>query len=61
MKKMLVTIMVQKEIEYDELNEDSYDEELNELISDLEDLNLTVSVESEESDEDEDEDLEEDY
>lgn len=58
MKKMLVTLTVQTEIEYDELDDGVYEEELEQILSDLEEMGLTVNVESEESlDDDEDDDL----
>lgn len=58
MKKMLVTLTVQTEIEYDELDDGAYEEELEQILSDLEEMGLTVNVESEESlDDDEDDDL----
>lgn len=56
MKKMLVTLTIQTEVEYDELDDGTYEEELERIILDLEDMGLTVSVESEESVDDEDED-----
>lgn len=58
MKKMMVTFLVQTEINYDEMDDGAYEEELEQLISDLEDMGLNVSVESEETlDDDEDDDL----
>ena len=58
MKKMMVTMLVQTEINFDEMDDASYEEELEQLISDLEDMGLTVSVESEETlDDDSDSDL----
>ena len=56
MRKMLVTLTIQTEVEYDELDDGTYEEELERIILDLEDMGLTVSVESEESVDDEDED-----
>lgn len=58
MKKMMVTITVQTHLDYDEMDEDSYTEELDQLVSDLEDMGLTVNVDSEEPADDEDEDEE---
>jgi len=57
MKKMLVSLMVQTEINYDEMDDGEYEENLEQLISDLEDMGLTVNVESEESLDDDDDDL----
>ena len=49
MKKVLVTIVAQTTIEYDELNDATYEEELEMLVSDLEDMGLSVTIDSEES------------
>ena len=57
MKKMLVTLMIQTEVDYDELDDGSYEEELEQIISDLEDMGLNVTVESEESLDDDDDDF----
>lgn len=56
MKKMLVTLTVQTEIDYDEMDVGAYEEELDQLIADLEDMGLSVNVESEEMSEDDDDD-----
>lgn len=48
MKKMQVTLTVQIELEYDENDEEVYQEKLDNLIMELEDLDLKVDVESEE-------------
>lgn len=62
MKTMVVTLFVKAEIEYDPMDTDSYDEKLSELINELEDMNLSVSVKSEEDPEEDEEgfDTEED-
>lgn len=56
MKKMLVTLTVQTEINYDEMDDGVYEEELEQLLTDLEDMGLSVNVESEETSEDDDDD-----
>jgi len=56
MKKMLVTLTVQTEINYDEMDDGAYEEELEQLLTDLEDMGLSVNVESEETSEDDDDD-----
>lgn len=56
MKKMLVTLSVQTEINYDEMDDGAYEEELEQLLTDLEDMGLSVNVESEETSEDDDDD-----
>jgi hypothetical protein len=62
MKKMTVTMTVQTQMNFDPTDEEIYQEELNHLVMELEDLGLTVSVESEETtDDDDEESLEEDY
>lgn len=48
MKKMKVTLTVQIELDYDEADEEVYQEKLEMLIEDLEDMELKVDVESEE-------------
>lgn len=48
MKKMLVTLTVQTEVEYDETDEEAYQEKLEMLIQELEELELSVDVEAEE-------------
>jgi hypothetical protein len=62
MKTMVVTLSVKAEIEYDPMDTDTYDEKLNELINELEDMDLSVSVKSEEDPDEEEEsfDTEED-
>lgn len=47
-KKMQVTLTVQIELDYDEADEEVYQERLELLIQDLEDMELKVDVESEE-------------
>lgn len=61
MKKMVVSLIVQTEINYDEMDDGAYEEKLEELLSELEDLGLQVSVESEELAEDGDDESEEDF
>lgn len=53
---MLVTLTVQTEINYDEMDDGAYEEELEQLLTDLEDMGLSVNVESEETSEDDDDD-----
>ena len=55
MKTMVVTLMVKTEIEYDPLDLASYEEKLEELVGELEDMNLSVSVEAEVDSEGDDE------
>lgn len=53
-KKMQVTLTVQIELDYNEADEETYQEQLEMLIQDLEDMDLKVDVESEEPTWDED-------
>lgn len=55
MKRILVTLSVQTEINYHEMDDEAYEEELEHLISDLEDMGLNVNVETEESLDEDDE------
>lgn len=57
MKKMQVTLTVQIELDYDEADEEAYQEQLDNLIMDLEDMDFKVDVESEEPNWDEDDDF----
>lgn len=59
MKKMIVSLTVQTEINYDEMEDGAYEEKLEELLSELDDLGLQFTVESEELADDDDEDYEE--
>ena len=47
MKKVLVTITAQASINYDNMNDETYEEELGTLVSELEEMGLVVTVESE--------------
>lgn len=57
MKQIRVTLTVQADIAYDEMDDDVYREELDQLILDLEDMGLTVNVESEDSPDEDEEDF----
>jgi len=48
MKKMLVTLTIQTELEYDDTDPEAYQEKLELLIQELEELEMSVDVEAEE-------------